>query len=330
MKTKTIVFWFFWVIALLIVFSVVDIAELKQQFINQDDIVAAPVPQPRSYFVEDAQEQQVDDQEVQDQEADDVQDTEEIDEADADFVNTEWTWLPEIIVDEDAFNDLPENEEWEVSFGDIDDASGDLEDVSIKQAVEQEFLPESINLDIPFYTQAPEGDRSLPWKEACEESSIILAAYFMNNESLWLTEFKQEVYNLVDLQNEMFGKYIDTSVAETKELFDAYYGIWRTQIIDNPTIEEMKYHLAQWHPIVAPFAWKLLGNSNFTNGWPRYHMLVIKGYDDEYFYTNDVWTKRGKDFPYTYDVIMNSLHDLVPVWAWDITNGAKRILVLTK
>jgi hypothetical protein len=132
-----------------------------------------------------------------------------------------------------------------VSFNDIDEASGDLEDISVQKAVRKEVLPESINLDIPFYAQAPEGDRSLPWKEACEESSIILAAYFMNNESLSLPEFKQEVYALVDLQNELFGKYIDTSVAETKELFDAYYGIGRTEIIDNPTIDEIKYHLAQ-------------------------------------------------------------------------------------
>lgn len=36
-------------------------------------------------------------------------------------------------------------------------------------------LPEKINLDIPFFSQAPDGDRTLPWKDACEEASITLA-----------------------------------------------------------------------------------------------------------------------------------------------------------
>jgi hypothetical protein len=101
-----------------------------------------------------------------------------------------------------------------------------------------------------------------------------------------------------------------------------------TKIIENPTIEQLKIELAQWHPIIAPFAGKELGNSNFTNGWPRYHMLVIRGYDDKYFYTNDVWTKRGENFPYTYEVVMWALHDLIPVGQWDIREWAKRVLVL--
>jgi hypothetical protein len=84
----------------------------------------------------------------------------------------------------------------------------------------------------------------------------------------------------------------------------------------------------QGHPIVAPFAGKKLWNSHFTSGWPRYHMLVIRWYDEKYFYTNDVGTRHGENFPYTYATIMDALHDLVEVGAGDITEGAKRILVI--
>jgi hypothetical protein len=41
-------------------------------------------------------------------------------------------------------------------------------------------------------------------------------------------------------------------------------------------------------------------------------MLVIRGYDEKYFYTNDVGTRLGENFPYAYAVIMDALHDLVP------------------
>lgn len=246
------------------------------------------------------------------------------------FTDTEWTWLPEILVDESILDSLPKNLEWENSFETIDWEFGDLSLVSVSYAVDNDYLPESINLEIPFYAQAPDGNRDLPRKEACEESSITLAAYYLNDKELSIEKFKEEVLSIVDLENEMFGKYIDTSVSETKEVFDEFYGIWESKIIDDPTIDELKYELSQGHPIVAPFAWKLLWNSNFTSWWPRYHMLVIKWFDDTYFYTNDVWTKFWKDFPYTYDTIMNSMHDLVPEGEWDIITWARRVLVLSK
>lgn len=59
-------------------------------------------------------------------------------------------------------------------------------------------------------------------------------------------------------------------------------------------------------------------------------MLVIRGYDEKYFYTNDVGTRLGENFPYAYAVIMDALHDLVPEGKGDIATGKKRILVLMK
>jgi uncharacterized protein YvpB len=248
-------------------------------------------------------------------------------------IDTEGTNLPEIIVDNNQ--EIPEPEAKEQEKEEIDTENeeiiSDLEDIENDDSREvvAENLPEEINLAIPFFAQAPEGDRSLPWKEACEEASLALAAYYLNGKKLTLAQFKEDVMGMVTLENELFGDYIDTSVEQTAEVFEKFYGIGTTKIIDNPTIEQIKAELVQGHPIVAPFAGKKLGNSNFTNGWPRYHMLVIRGYDDTYFYTNDVGTKQGENFPYTYATIMDALHDLVREGEWDITEGAKRILVLS-
>ncbi len=254
-------------------------------------------------------------------------------------VNTESKnnpWQPEIIVDEDKLAELPQQETPPTSFEDTKEIADDKQEAAWEVAntnddmpTEEDFaqLPPGVNLDVPFFPQAPDGDRSLPWKDACEEASITLAAYFLNDLDPNEKRFKSDILGLVELQNKMFGDYIDTDIAQTAELFEAYYGLGKTLIIDNPTEQDIKYWLSQGNPIVAPFAGRELGNSHFTNGWPRYHMLVIRWYDAKYFYTNDVWTRHGKNFPYTYSVILDAMHDLTDE---DINKGAKRMLVLLK
>ena len=246
------------------------------------------------------------------------------------WINTEWTNLPEIIVDDSI--ELPVNQWEEIEYDEaeqiLEDANN-VDDIDDLWQQEEIIVPNSVNLDIPFYAQAPDGDRSLPWKEACEEASIILARYYLADERLTKATFKDEVLQMVELQESIFGKYIDTSVEETQRLYEEFYEWFgETKIIENPTIEQLKIELAQWHPIIAPFAWRELGNSNFTWWGPRYHKLVIRWYDEQYFYTNDVGTRRGDNFPYTYETIMDALHDLIPDGEGDIRDGDKRVLVL--
>ena len=189
-------------------------------------------------------------------------------------------------------------------------------------------IPDEVNLEVTFYPQAPDADWSLPWKEACEESSIIQAYYYVQGKSLNRDIFREEILSIVETQKKILGKYIDTSMEETAEFLRAQYWYGDYEIIDNPSIDDMKKELAQGHPIVAPFAGKKLWNSFFTNGGPRYHVLVIVWYKDGFFITNDVGTSRGENFAYSYETIMDAMHDLVPVGEWDILDGEKRILVL--
>lgn len=44
---------------------------------------------------------------------------------------------------------------------------------------EPENLPASKLLDVPFASQAPYEDWHLPYKEACEETSIIMVQYYL-------------------------------------------------------------------------------------------------------------------------------------------------------
>jgi len=89
----------------------------------------------------------------------------------------------------------------------------------------QNILPPSVQLDLPFYAQAPDANRNQPRQDACEEASIILPAYWLNKKPLSKERFRQDILNLVSLQNQMFGSYVDTTIAQTQQLYDTYYGI---------------------------------------------------------------------------------------------------------
>lgn len=187
-------------------------------------------------------------------------------------------------------------------------------------------LPPTINLDVPFFPQAPDADWSLPWKEACEEASIVLAHYFLTGETLDKETFKREVLGLADWQTGEWGHYIDTNIEQTAKMMEAYLGRDTYKIIEDPTVEQMKRELADGHPIVAPFAGRQLGNPFYSGLGPYYHMMVIVGYDDKgNFITNDVGTRRGHDFLYPTETIMSAMND----WGTlDINFGSKKVLVL--
>ncbi len=186
-------------------------------------------------------------------------------------------------------------------------------------------LPDSINLDVPFYSQAPDADWSLPWQEACEEASIALAFHSFSGEILTKEQFKKEVLDLVEWQKEHFGDYISTTIDQTAQMLEGYYGFTDYRILESPSIGDLKKELAAGHIIVAPFAGRMLGNPFYSGEGPYYHMMVIKGYDQTNFITNDVGTKRGLNFIYPYQTIMSAMHDYHPS---NIQSSPKRIITL--
>ncbi|KKR45570.1 MAG: hypothetical protein UT82_C0026G0013, partial [Parcubacteria group bacterium GW2011_GWB1_40_14] len=92
------------------------------------------------------------------------------------------------------------------------------------------------------------------------------------------------------------------------------------------TVDTIKRELAAGNPIIVPAAGRELGNPYFTSPGPLYHMLVIRGYtSDDKFITNDPGTRRGEEYTYKFDILMNAIHD----WnGGDVINGKKVIIVL--
>lgn len=186
----------------------------------------------------------------------------------------------------------------------------------------QRKLPDSLNLKMTFYSQAPFGNWDYPWQEACEEASILLVAntYFDHN---WIREdFNDQILKLVEWEKKRFGSYEHTNVDQTAAMIDEYLGL-KSVIHEDPTFDDVKKAVAEGHLVVMTFAGKKLGNPFYTNGGPNYHAMVIKGYKlGEKIITADVGTKRGEDYVYSWETVDAALHD----YAEPIENGAKRMI----
>ncbi len=190
---------------------------------------------------------------------------------------------------------------------------------------------DNVTLTVPFQPQAPFGDWRQPWGEACEEAALVLANRFARQfETLTQAEMRDEILKLVEYQNKEYGDYKDSDAARTAQIGREVYGISMEAKAVNG-VEEVKEMLREGNLVIAPMAGRLLKNPYFRQPGPWYHMLVVRGFDDEKkeFITNDVGTRRGEGFRYSYPVFWKALHDF-PGEKEMISQGEKKIIVVTR
>ena len=188
---------------------------------------------------------------------------------------------------------------------------------------------EFVNLNILFISQAPYAIWDELHDHACEEAAIIMVYYYLTEKVLTKDIGEKEILNMVDWQIKNWGGHFDLNVEQIVEFFKNYYEYENIELAYDFEIEDIKKELARGNPVIVPAAGQLLKNPYFTPPGPEYHVLVIKGYDDEKseFITNDPGTKRGTDFRYNYQVLENAIHDFN---GGDILNGRKAMIVVKK
>lgn len=169
-------------------------------------------------------------------------------------------------------------------------------------------IPLEYNLDVPFMSQAPNANWGIPYQEACEEATIIMGHYYLKDMKLTSESANKEILDLVAWQENNLGYYKDTTVEETTSIVKDYWG-HDFEILENPSIEDIKKYIVSGYPVIAPFYGKALGNPYYSGNGPLYHMMVIKGYTKNKFITNDPGTKRGEDYMYDYNILMSAMHD---------------------
>jgi len=195
-------------------------------------------------------------------------------------------------------------------------------------------LPNKHLIEMVFVQQAPEKNWDQPWQDACEEASLITVDYFYKNiKSITITENRDAILKMIEFENQQ-GFTHDINI-EQMSLVAQKYLDYQTKIIDNPSVEDIQKYLVQNIPVIVTANGKTLykENKHFNSGGPYYHSLVILGYDDnkKQFITHDVGTKSGAYFKYSYNLLMESIHDFPSSGKKeDIDNGQKRVLILLK
>lgn len=157
-------------------------------------------------------------------------------------------------------------------------------------------------LTVPFTPQAPTANWDELHNEACEEASAIMAnAYFSNITTLSAADVESEIATLTDWQNAELGYHLSITTQEAATMMESVYQL-SAQIV--PLSETtIKTALTNNKLVIFPANGRLLRNPYFKQPGPIYHMLVITGYDELGFITNDPGTKRGLNYRYDYKTL---------------------------
>jgi len=175
-------------------------------------------------------------------------------------------------------------------------------------STETDLVLKEYNLAVPFMSQAPHANLGVPYQEACEEASLIMADAFFSGKGLTADTMDANIKKLVQWEIERFGYYEDTTSEEVALIAREYFNL-HADLDYIVSVQNIKKHLSNNKLVLVPAAGRELPNPNFTGEGPLYHMLVIRGYTDEYFITNDPGTRRGEAFVYQYNDLISAIHD---------------------
>lgn len=206
----------------------------------------------------------------------------------------------------------------------------------VEEEIVTSELPAEVNLAVPFTPQAPFANWDEVHEDTCEEASLLMVHAFYEGQARGLVDpnvADDVLLDMVESENLIFGYFKDTTAQETAEFAKIYYGYERVEVLENPSVNDLKSHLAEGRPVLVPAAGRILANPFFSGIGPIYHMIVLKGYTQHGFITNDPGTRRGADWVYSYDHLMSAMHDwVVPEGIEDradtIPDSARKAIVI--
>lgn len=170
-------------------------------------------------------------------------------------------------------------------------------------------ISNTVILDVPFSSQAPTDnwDRN----EDCEETSITMVnAYLTGNRQnqLLASDTQEAINNLKKWEGLNLGYNMNTGADATTRLAEGAFNLKVKQIF-NFTEADLKIALTNNYPILLPINAKLLGNNNYINGGPLYHMIVIRGFKNHTFIVNDPGLSAGNGNEYSFDILKKAAAD---------------------
>ncbi len=167
-----------------------------------------------------------------------------------------------------------------------------------------------IKYDIPnvlFYSQAPFGNRNEPYQNACEEASVLLAYYYATRQTPTKKQYNKDLLNLLAREQNNIGHHKKTTLDQFLYLTHEYLKFPNAYILENADLDEIKREISKWNIIVASFRWDEIYNFHYSANGPDYHVILLKGYDENNFITHDVGTVRWDNRKYPFEMIMDAL-----------------------
>jgi len=227
-------------------------------------------------------------------------------------------------------NYLPENQEQTVADLEPENLAlenGDsLQELEVAESKDQK-IPSDFLLEVPFAPQSPYAIWDERDEESCEEASLVIVHYFWQKKNLNKEKMREELDRLIDFQVSHYGDYKDTDSKETAKLAQDYYGYQNVEVVYDITVDDLKERIVAGYPVIIPAAGRLLYNPNFTPPGPLYHNLVLIGFNEDGFITNDPGTRRGEHYFYPYRVLDDAIHDF-PGSKEEIEQGRKAMIIV--
>jgi hypothetical protein len=199
---------------------------------------------------------------------------------------------------------------------------------------EAEVSESSLIASVPFTAQAPSGQWGDPvFQNGCEEASITMAAYWIMGKPLTPAFAEQEMRAMARIEEDWLGHSVDTSIEDTRILFEKQYGIAaRAEHTDDTTLAVIREALSDGAIVIVPADGRKLKNPYFRPPGPVRHMLVVIGYDakTKEFITNDPGTKRGERYRYREQILFEAIRDYPTGDHLPFDKDHKTILIVKK
>jgi len=170
-------------------------------------------------------------------------------------------------------------------------------------------ISNKILLNVSFTSQAPFGVWDPVHNDACEEAALIMAKHWADGHLLNATIAEQEILDVVAWEAKTWGRQYELTAEKIMTLGKEFFGLNNIKVAPSPTINDIKSELSQGNLVLVPVAGRLLKNPYYRQPGPIYHILVIKGYNEQEFITNDAGTRRGEGYAYSYQTLFNAIHN---------------------
>lgn len=190
-------------------------------------------------------------------------------------------------------------------------------------------LPKQFKLDVPFEPQSPFAEWDHTHNEACEEAAIIMVHFFLTGEELTSSVANEEILEMVQYQKDNWGGHYDLEAKEIGELAEEFYGYEKVRVEYGISIKDIKEEIYNENPVILPTAGRNLNNPYYRDPGPPYHALVAIGWneEDKEMIVNDPGTKRGESFPFSYENLLDSIHE----WnGGNIDQGRRAMILIEK